>query len=93
MKIVSLIAGAAVLSAVATASVAGTETPNITSARASAYFAAGTHQFYLWCDNGKDHLAYQSGLSGADARAKLRDAENAKGAARCQPVWQGRVQS
>lgn len=91
MKIASLLTAAAVLSAVATASVAGT--PDITSARAGAYFAAGKHQFYVWCDDGRDHLAYQAGLSGADAREKLRDAENAKGAARCRPVWQGRAQS
>jgi hypothetical protein len=93
MKIQRILAGIAGLSFLATASVAGTETPNITSARASAYFAPGKHQFYVWCDNGKDHLAYQAGMSGADARARLYNAENVPGAAHCQPVWQGRVLS
>lgn len=93
MRIQHILAGIVGLSFLATASMAGAETPNITSVRASAYFAPGKHQFYVWCDNGKDHLATQTGLTGADARAKLYNAENGRGAAHCQPVWQGRVQS
>ena len=93
MKIQYILAGVAALSVLATAGMAGAETPNITSVRASAYFTPGKHQFYVWCDNGKDHLAYQMGLTGADARAKLYNAENGSGVAHCQPVWQGRVQS
>ena len=93
MKTKHILAGAVGLCLAATATLAGTQTANITSSRASAYFMPGKHQFYVWCDNGKDHLAYQTGQSGADARAKLSDAENGASGARCQPVWQGRVQS
>lgn len=93
MKIKNALAGLAGLSLAATAAMAGTQTANIISSRASAYDMPGKHQFYVWCDNGKDHLAYQTGQSGADARARLSQAENSAGGARCQPVWQGRVQS
>jgi hypothetical protein len=51
------------------------------------------HQFYVWCGNGKDHLAYQRGTSGQDALTRLQDAESAAGETHCQPVWQGRVLS
>jgi len=93
MKIKSILAGAAGISLAATAAMAGTQTADITSARAGAYYLPGKHQFYVWCDNGKDHLAYQTGRTGADARARLYDAENGASGARCRPVWQGRVQS
>jgi len=93
MTIKTVLAGLFGLSLAATAAMAGTQTPNIISARAGAYGMPGKHQFYVWCDNGKDHLAYQAGQSGADAQAKLSRAENSAGGARCQPVWQGRVQS
>jgi hypothetical protein len=92
MKIKTVLAGLFGLSLAATAAIAGTQTPNITSARAGAYFMPGKHQFYVWCGNGKDYLAYQVGQSGADARAKLSHAGNDASGARCQPVWQGRVQ-
>jgi len=93
MKIKSILVGVAGISLAATAAMAGTQTANITSARAGAYFMPGKHQFYVWCGDGKDHFAYQTGESGADAQARLFQAENGAGGARCQPVWQGRVQS
>ena len=93
MKSQRLLAGLAGLAIVALATAAAAEPVNIVSPRAGAFAAPGMHQFYVWCSNGKDHLAYQRGTSGQDALNKLSDAENASGSAHCQPVWQGRVLS
>jgi hypothetical protein len=92
MKSQRLLAGLMGLSIVALSTAAVAEPVDIISSHASAYAAPGKHQFYVWCSNGRDHLAYQQGASGRDALTRLYDAENASSAAHCQPVWQGRVQ-
>ena len=66
---------------------------NFSSSARTDFYAPGKHQFYVWCGNGNDHLAYERGTSGQDALNKLSDAENASGNAHCRPVWQGRVLS
>ena len=93
MKSQRLLAGLMGLSIAAAATAAAAEPVNINSSRAGAYAAPGMHQFYVWCGNGKDHLAYQRGTSGQDALNRLQDAENAAGETHCRPVWQGRVLS
>jgi hypothetical protein len=52
------------------------------------YFAPGRHQFYLWCADGNDRVAYQDGISAEQAQAKLLQADPS---AECRPVWQGRI--
>jgi hypothetical protein len=70
---------------------------NLTSSHSTAYFSPGKHQFYVWCqgdkNGGKDHVAYQNGLSAEDAQTKLYTAQKAAGTPNCWPVWQGRVSS
>jgi hypothetical protein len=66
---------------------------NLTSSHSTAYFSPGKHQFYVWCSGGKDHVAYQNGLSAEDAQNKLYAAEKAGGTPNCWPVWQGRISS
>jgi hypothetical protein len=93
MKSQRILAGLTGLSIVVLATAATAAPTNIVSPRAGAFAAPGMHQFYVWCGNGNDHLAYERGTSGQDALNKLSDAENASGNAHCRPVWQGRVLS
>ena len=37
---------------------------NFTSSKQADFFAAGRHQFYVWCAGGSDFMAMQSGASG-----------------------------
>jgi hypothetical protein len=80
-------AGFALLAAAGVAVAAG-----LTSSQGSDFYAAGKHQFYVWCAGGKDHVAYQNGASAEDAQSRLYAAEKAAGEA-CWPVWQGKVSS
>lgn len=66
---------------------------NFTSSRQADFFAAGQHQFYVWCAGGSDFMALQSGASAADAQMKLYTHEKHSGKTNCWPVWQGRVSS
>jgi hypothetical protein len=62
------------------------------SNQATAYFAAGKHQFYVWCASGHDFTAVVAGASAEDAQMKLYDSVKVSGRAACWPVWQGKVQ-
>ncbi len=80
-------AAAGVLLAVTGVAVAA----NFTSSHQTDFFAAGKHQFYVWCATGGDFTAYQSGISAEDAQMKLYDSAKEQGRTSCWPVWQGRV--
>lgn len=64
----------------------------LTSSHGTDFYAAGKHQFYVWCAGGKDRIAYQDGASAEDAQSKLYASEKAAGQS-CWPVWQGKVSS
>ena len=64
---------------------------NVMSNRQVDFFASGTHQFYVWCAGGKDHIATVQGANAEDAQLKLYNEEKAKGHSRCWPVWQSRI--
>lgn len=64
---------------------------NLTSSKQADFFAAGQHQFYVWCAGGSDFMAMQSGSSAEDAQMKLYTSEKRAGKTNCWPVWQGRV--
>ena len=91
MKIHHVAAAAAGLAVLATAALASQS--NITSSRRADFYAPGRHQFYVWCADGKDRIAYQAGASGEDAVAKLRLSETQADQSGCRPVWQGRINS
>lgn len=55
------------------------------------FFAPGKHQFYVWCANGDDYMATETGKNAEDAQMKLYDANKAAGKSTCWPVWQGRL--
>ena len=65
---------------------------NFASDKQTDFFAAGRHQFYVWCSDGGDYVTVQRGLSAEDAQTRLYDAVKAKGRPACWPVWQGKVQ-
>jgi hypothetical protein len=64
---------------------------NFTSSKQTDFFAAGQHQFYVWCAGGTDFTAIEAGSSAADAQIKLYNQEKRAGKTNCWPVWQGRV--
>jgi len=64
---------------------------NLTSSKQADFFAAGQHQFYVWCAGGTDFMALQGGTNAADAQLKLYNSEKRAGKTNCWPVWQGRV--
>jgi len=64
---------------------------NITSAKQADFFAAGRHQFYVWCAGGSDYMAAQSGASAEDAQLRLYNETKKAGKTNCWPVWQGRI--
>jgi len=90
MKITSIL-GAAAAGVIVAAGVA--VAGSFSSSHRTDYFAAGTHQFYVWCARSPDHLAAQSGSSASDAQMKLYDKAKRDGHPECWPVWQGRVSS
>lgn len=88
MKIAHALAGVAVFAAIATVSVSAAD--DLVSAHSNDFYAPGKHQFYVWCADGSDHVAYQKGASAEDAQMKLyRASANQK----CWPIWQGRIAS
>ncbi|MBS0473049.1 MAG: hypothetical protein JSR60_18410 [Proteobacteria bacterium] len=64
---------------------------NFTSSKQADFFAAGRHQFYVWCAGGSDFMALQNGANAADAQMKLYNLEKRTGKINCWPVWQGRI--
>ncbi|HUO88233.1 MAG TPA: hypothetical protein VMU08_03590 [Rhizomicrobium sp.] len=64
---------------------------NLTSSRQADFFAAGRHQFYVWCAGGSDFMAMANGANAADAQMKLYNDEKRAGKTNCWPVWQGRI--
>jgi hypothetical protein len=66
---------------------------NFASSAHSDYFAAGQHQFYVWCAGSSDFMATESGSNAEDAQLRLYDAFKAKGRATCWPLWQGRLRT
>jgi hypothetical protein len=64
---------------------------NFSSDRQVDFFAAGTHQFYVWCSTAQDYVASADGANAEEAQMKLYDAAKSSGNAACWPVWQGRV--
>lgn len=88
MKITSIV-GAAVAGLIIAAGVA--VAGNFSSSHRADFFAAGTHQFYVWCAGSHDYLTTETGSSASDAQMKLYDKTKKEGRATCWPVWQGRV--
>jgi hypothetical protein len=86
MRVLAAVAGG-VLVAIAGVAVAS----NFTSTKQSDFFAAGKHQFYVWCAGSSDYVATATGRNAEDAQMKLYDASKAHGRSTCWPVWQGRV--
>jgi hypothetical protein len=66
---------------------------NFTSTKQTDFFAAGKHQFYVWCAGGSDYTAFHVGQSAEDAQMKLYNDVKAAGKTNCWPVWQGKVSS
>jgi len=64
---------------------------NLTSSKQADFFAAGRHQFYVWCAGGSDFMAMANGANAADAQMKLYNDEKRAGKTNCWPVWQGRI--
>jgi hypothetical protein len=64
-----------------------------TSSRQTDFFAAGNHQFYVWCAGSSDYCADERGANAEEAQMKLYNAVKAAGKTTCWPVWQGRVAS
>ena len=64
---------------------------NFASHKQGDYFAAGTHQFYVWCSGTRDYVATAYGTDAEAAQMKLYNAAKAAGHAACWPVWQGRI--
>jgi hypothetical protein len=64
---------------------------NFTSDEQGDFFAAGHHQFYVWCQGTKDYVATARGANAEEAQMKLYKAAKMSGRAACWPVWQGRV--
>jgi hypothetical protein len=64
---------------------------NFSSDRQVDFFAAGTHQFYVWCSGASDYVASAEGANAEEAQMKLYNAAKVAGKTSCWPVWQGRV--
>lgn len=62
-------------------------TSDIASHQRADFYAPGKHQFYAWCEEGRDRLVSQSGISAKDAEAKFLSSH--RGA--CRLTWQGRI--
>lgn len=88
LKITSLF-GAVVAGVIIAAGVA--VAGNFSSSHRTDYFAAGTHQFYVWCSGSPDYVATSTGASAEEAQTKLYAKAKKEGKATCWPVWQGRV--
>jgi len=88
MKITSVV-GAAVTAMIVAAGVA--VAGNFASSHHEDYFAAGTHQFYVWCATGNDYTATESGSSASDAQMRLYEKAKSEGRSTCWPLWQGRI--
>ena len=88
MKITSAF-GAVVAGAIVAAGMAFAG--NSSSNHSEDYFAAGTHEFYMWCAHKTDYLATQGGKSARDAQLKLYEKSKHSGDPTCWPVWQGRL--
>ena len=88
MKITSVF-GAVVAGAIVAAGVAFAG--NFSSNHREDYFAAGTHEFYMWCARKPDYLATEKGASARDAQTKLYNKLKREGDSTCWPVWQGRL--
>jgi hypothetical protein len=87
-RVIAAAAGGVVLAVTGVALAA-----NFASNRQSDFFAAGKHQFYVWCAGGSDYTAMQDGQSAEDAQMRLYNHVKAAGKTSCWPVWQGRVSS
>jgi hypothetical protein len=55
------------------------------------FFAAGTHQFYVWCGAAGSYTATANGRDAEDAQLRLYDSVKSSGREHCWPVWQGRL--
>lgn len=64
---------------------------NFLSSAQTDFYAAGKHQFYVWCAGSSDYMATAAGANAEDAQMKLYNATKAAGRTTCWPVWQGRV--
>ena len=64
---------------------------NFASSSQVDYYTAGSHQFYVWCANGKNYAATAEGSSAEDAQMRLYGAAKKAGKLSCWPVWQARL--
>lgn len=88
MKMTSIL-GAATAGVIIAAGVA--VAGNFSSNHRTDFFAAGTHQFYVWCSGSPDFVAMESGSSASDAQMRLYEKAKKDGKSTCWPVWQGRI--
>ncbi len=66
---------------------------NLSSSNQSDFYAAGKHEFYVWCARTPDYMATAEGSSAEDAQMRLYKQVKAAGKLNCWPLWQGRVSS
>ena len=64
---------------------------NFTSSAGTDYYAAGEHQFVMWCPASGNYMATETGKNAEDAQLRLYDAAKSAGHNGCWPVWQGRA--
>jgi hypothetical protein len=64
---------------------------SFTSSAQTDFYAAGEHQFYMWCPASGNYMATETGKSAEDAQLRLYDAAKAAGHSACWPLWQGRA--
>ena len=66
---------------------------SFTSSAQSDFYAAGHHEFYMWCPASQDYMTTETGKDAEDAQLRLYDATKASGREGCWPVWQGRIKA
>jgi hypothetical protein len=64
---------------------------SFTSSADSDFYAAGEHQFYMWCPASGNYMTTETGANAEDAQLRLYNAAKAAGHNACWPVWQGRA--
>lgn len=64
---------------------------NYASSKATSFYAAGNHQFYVWCVGARDFKQLAFGADAEDAQLRLYHMLKTQGREGCWPVWQGKA--
>jgi len=64
---------------------------SFTSSAQSDFYAAGQHEFYMWCPASANYMTTETGRDAEDAQMRLYESSKAAGHTGCWPVWQGRA--